>query len=112
MERSDWAERRRSPRVAVTLRVVEDDGEATYFQYATNLSAGGLFLEGTTPRAPGERVTLVFVIPGDHTPTQVTAEVVASSLGRHRGVHLRFLERADSDLYRKLRRYVRANTEQ
>jgi hypothetical protein len=98
-------ERRREPRIPIGLRVVEISGATTYFQYATNLSAGGLYLDGTLAHPPGTRVTLLLMLPGDSLPTSVPAEVVGPGPGA-RGVHLAFVDEPDSRLRRRLRELV------
>lgn len=100
------ADRRGARRVPVSLKVVEVDGTTTYFQYATNLSAGGLFLDGTLGAEPGTEVTLIFVPPGMHEPVQVPARVVRYREGERSGAHLQFLDPEDSLLREHLRSYV------
>lgn len=102
---SPEAERRREPRIPIGLRVVEISGAATYFQYATNLSAGGLYLDGTLAQPPGTEVKLLLMLPGDSLPTSVPARVVGPG-PRSRGVRLAFVDEPDSRLRRRLRELV------
>ncbi len=104
-------DRRVEPRIPVELRVVEMEEETAYFRFATNLSAGGLFIEGPLPQPIGTKLTLVFIIPGDEEPSSVPCEVVACTEGEHRGNHIRFLIDDAAEITRNLRSYVRANTE-
>jgi hypothetical protein len=104
-------DRRAHQRIPVELRVVEMDGEAAYFRYATNISAGGLFIEGPLPASVGTRLTLVFIVPGDTEPTSVECEVVGSTGGDRRGNHLRFLVPDDAEIRDRVRAYVRAKSE-
>lgn len=90
---------------------MEVQGTTTYFRYATNVSVGGMFLEGTVPYEVGSRVTLIFIAPGDSQPTRVEAEVVGGGEGDVRGMRLRFLDDEDSDLRIRLRAYVRQRTQ-
>ena len=89
-------DRRRQPRVKVDMRVVELDGNATYFQYASDLSVGGMFLHGTAPHDVGNQVTVVFKLPGQELVNLVPAEVVGNTGGAHRGTHLKFIDGDDS----------------
>ena len=59
------SERRGSERVVVDLWVEEHTDDALYFQRATNLSMGGLFLDRTLPHPAGTRVQLEVRLPGD-----------------------------------------------
>jgi len=104
------ADRRIHHRFAVELRVVEMEGQTAYFRFATNLSAGGLFIEGPLPHPIGTKLTLVFIVPGDDEPSSVPCEVVASTEGEHRGNHIKFLLDDASDVARSLGAYVRAKT--
>lgn len=90
MEESAVSERRTDPRVDVELRVDERVAEALYFQRATNLSAGGLYLAGTLPHPPGTAVTLDLYVPGEPGAVRVDAEVVAAA-GEALGMGVRFV---------------------
>jgi len=103
----DLPERRVHPRVAASLRVVEVDGDVRYFQLATNLSEGGMFLEGATPREPGSQVTLLFIPPGAREPAMMPAEVVGNLEAPRRGTRIRFLDDDASPVRAWLREYVR-----
>jgi hypothetical protein len=100
-------ERRRHERVPVGLRVVEMDGDVSYFQYATNLSESGMFLEGAAPRDPGARMTLAFIPPGSRQPAVVPAEVVGNLTAPRRGLQVRLLDDESSAVRTWLREYVR-----
>ena len=51
-------ERRKLPRADVAIWVEERTNDALYYQRATNLSLGGIWLDGTLPHPPGTRVAL------------------------------------------------------
>jgi uncharacterized protein (TIGR02266 family) len=89
-ERASDQERRESGRVGVDLWVEERTGDATYFQRATNLSQGGLFLHGTLAHPPGTRVSLDLHLPDSGDPIGVRGEVVAVPLSE-RGMGIRFI---------------------
>jgi hypothetical protein len=63
------------PRTEVAVWVEERTHDALYLQRATNLSLGGVWLEGTLPHPPGTRVALDIDLPGDG-PVRVDGEVV------------------------------------
>jgi type IV pilus assembly protein PilZ len=84
-------ERRESPRVSIELSVEERTGEALYFQRATNLSLGGVYLDGTLPHPPGTRVALALRLPGRETPMRVLGEVVAREPSEI-GMAIRFVD--------------------
>jgi hypothetical protein len=100
-------ERRRHARVPVGLRVVEVDGDVQYFQYATNLSEGGMFLEGSATREPGAKLTLAFIPPGTSSAAVVQAEVVGNLVAPRCGIQLRLLLEEDAAVRVWLREYVR-----
>lgn len=86
---SSAANRRSTPRADVAIWVEERTRDALYFQRATNLSLGGLWLEGTLPHPPGTRVVLELELPGD-APMRVEGEVVMSRTERT-GMAVRFV---------------------
>ena len=75
----------------IELSVEERTGEALYYQRATNLSLGGVYLEGTLPHPPGTRVALSLRLPGGIAPMRVEGEVVARVPGEV-GMAIRFGE--------------------
>jgi uncharacterized protein (TIGR02266 family) len=90
-------ERRASQRIAVQLQVVETHEDSTYFQRAGNLSAGGLFLEGTMPHPPGTKVRLRFTLPRDERPIEVNGEIAAPKKDEELGMGVRFTDLSDGD---------------
>lgn len=83
-------ERRTSDRVVVDLWVEEHTDDALYFQRATNLSLGGLYLDKTLPHPPGTRVQLELRLPGERAPLRVSGEVVPAT-AREVGMGVRFV---------------------
>ncbi len=101
-------ERRTEARVEIGLHVVEVDEHTTYFQYATDLSAGGMFLFGTGPHTVGSQVTLLFKLPGDEALTRLPAEIVGNTeLPGKRGTHIRFVGNETSEDRSRVRAFVR-----
>jgi uncharacterized protein (TIGR02266 family) len=90
-------ERRASQRIDVQLHVVEQLEDSLYFQRTANISAGGLFLEGTMPHPPGTKVKLRFQLPGDDEPIEVDGEIAAPSKEDDLGMGVRFIDLSDRD---------------
>jgi len=93
------SERRSARRVPVNLWVDEHTDDALYLQRATNLSLGGLFLDGTLPHPPGTRIKLEVRLPGEEAPLCIEGEVVAAD-ARELGMGVQFvgLTPAERDL--------------
>jgi len=87
---SQNADRRNNERVVVDLWVEERTEDALYFQRATNLSVGGLFLDHTLPHPAGTLVQLELRLPGEQTPLRVAGEVVPPT-DREQGMGVRFV---------------------
>ncbi len=98
-------DRRVHPRIPVSMRVIELDGDVLCYQRAGNLSEGGLFIEGGL-RPIGKKFTLMFVPPGSSTRIVTRALVVGRIAGRRTGTCVRFLEDGTSEVRCWLRRYV------
>jgi uncharacterized protein (TIGR02266 family) len=89
-------ERRASQRINVQLQVVETHEDSTYFQRTANISAGGLYLEGTMPHPPGTKVRLRFTLPRDEAPIEVTGEITAGK-DTEPGMGVRFVDLSAGD---------------
>lgn len=83
------SERRTHTRVPVDLWVEERHAGVTYFQRATNLSLGGLYLDRTLAHPPGTRVRLAVRLGADDVG--VTGEVVGPTAD-DTGMNLRFVD--------------------
>lgn len=97
------------PRTEVAIWVEERTNDALYLQRATNLSLGGVWLEGTLPHPPGTKVSLDIDIPGDG-PLRVDGEVVKRD-DREVGMAVRFLPLSRA-LARRLESFLSARTSQ
>jgi len=72
------SEKRKYPRVPISVRVVNiTSGNFTYY-LATNISTGGMFLRTDEPLAEGTGLTLQFSLPDHDRKIQVEAKVVRS----------------------------------
>lgn len=87
-------EKRDEARAEVAMWVEERVHTALYFQRATNLSLGGVYLEGTLPHEAGTRVTLDLELPDGLL--RVEGEVVSHRPGVP-GMAVRFLALTDED---------------
>jgi uncharacterized protein (TIGR02266 family) len=85
------SDRRQATRVAVDFFLEERTGDALYYQRATNLSLGGLYLDRTLPHPPGTQVDLQFRLPGDPAPLRIKGEVIEST-SRDLGMGVRFVD--------------------
>jgi len=91
----DLRERRNRERAAVDVWVDELHDGAVYYQRATNLSLGGVYLERTLPHAPGTEVALTLRLPDGQPPLSAAGEVVDHH--RERGMGVRFVALASGD---------------
>lgn len=73
------AERRGTPRMPVEMWVEEHTDSERYFRRAGNLSRGGLRLDHTIPLPIGTIINLIFTLPGDSDPVQVSGEIVSTA---------------------------------
>jgi uncharacterized protein (TIGR02266 family) len=85
-------ERRRHTRIAVEMHVDEQHEKARYFQRSGNLSAGGIWLDGTLPHPRGTIVELRFTLPGETAPIELRGEVVGDVDPERLGMHVRFVD--------------------
>jgi uncharacterized protein (TIGR02266 family) len=100
-------ERRAQVRIPIKMWVEESGPAGLYFQRATNLSEGGLFLEKTIPHPVGTVVNLQFTLPDDTQPVKVRAEIVnAAAENGELGMGLRFID-LDADASERIRGFVR-----
>jgi hypothetical protein len=82
------SERRAYTRVPVDLWVEERHDGVTYFQRATNLSLGGLYLDHTLPHPPGTRVQLAVKLGAQDVG--LTGEIVGAA--NETGMNVRFID--------------------
>lgn len=86
-------ERRLGARIPVEMWVQETRGRDVYFLRASNVSAGGLFLEGSVPHPLGTGVALEFILPGQLQPLRVRGHVVNHPhAGGELGMGVEFVE--------------------
>ncbi len=86
--------------------VTETHDRATYYQRSGNLSAGGIFLDGTIPHPRGTIVNLQFTLPGEAEAITCRGIVVGEPSEEHLGMHLMFVDVVDRRIQRRLSRYL------
>jgi len=99
-------ERRLFPRRPCRMKVVFEDEykEGLFYVFSSDISLGGLFLEGDMPARPGAMLFLSFALPGKKRPVRATGEVVRSVGG---GMGIRFVglgEKAEKRIKTYLKR--------
>jgi uncharacterized protein (TIGR02266 family) len=102
-------DRRQGNRIPIQMWVEESGPEGMYYQRASNLSEGGIFLERTIPHPIGTQVMLEFKLPDQGPAIRVQAQIVnvpssESSTGEL-GMGLRFIELAP-EIAARIRRFV------
>ena len=109
------AERRRSNRVGLLVRVDYKTVDELFSEFARNINEGGLFVETDTPPEIDSSVALQFAIPGSEDPIQVMGRVVRISGGdRHEppgiGIEFEDLNQQSRELIDELVRNLRVRT--
>jgi type IV pilus assembly protein PilZ len=75
------AERRRSERIELVVRVDYKTVDELFSEFARNINEGGIFIETEAPADLGSPVELEFRIPGSEEPIQVLGRVARATLG-------------------------------
>jgi len=70
------AEKRRSERTPLVVRVDYTTVDAFFSEFTANINEGGLFIETETPPPSGTAVLLNFKLPGEEEPIRVYGRVV------------------------------------
>ncbi|MFO8057898.1 MAG: TIGR02266 family protein [bacterium] len=95
-------EKRKYPRVPISVRVVNiTSGNFSYY-LATNISRGGMFLKSAEPLAEGTDLTLQFELPDQEKKIQLKARVLrnqksAPGFPHPSGMGVKFTELEDQD---------------
>ena len=82
----------------IVMQARADSSRKSFFGYAKNISAGGMFISSINPPEPGSRFQVEFNMPGTQPGrVECTCEVVWKRLYTQRGPHepgmgLKFLE--------------------
>ena len=101
-------ERRKSPRVPVSLAVELRDSRGFSLHSASDLSAGGLFFDRAIPHPIGAKVTVAFKLPGDDRSIVCMGEVANVPDEKSFGMGVRFLDLQPADRDR-LQAFIRQN---
>jgi type IV pilus assembly protein PilZ len=98
-----WADRRSSPRHAITLRVDYKRMNTFFADYAKNISKGGTFIRTSKPLDIGTEFVFVLSIPGQAEHLQLRGEVMwtieeaQATEERPAGMGIRFRFSGDSE---------------
>jgi type IV pilus assembly protein PilZ len=76
LDDSPAADRRRSPRADLLVRVDYQTVDEIFSDFARNINEGGMFVETDRPAVVGSQVSLQFRIPGSDQPVVSTGRVV------------------------------------
>lgn len=101
-------ERREDRRIPVEMWVQEHRGtQEVYFQRSANISAGGIYLDGTIPHPRGTIVQLKFTLPGQAEPIEIRGEIVGEPDEKRLGMHVKFVDLDQNPAVReRLREFV------
>ncbi|MEM7410628.1 MAG: TIGR02266 family protein [Myxococcota bacterium] len=111
-ESAETAERRRSERVDLVVRVDYKTVDELFSEFARNINEGGMFVETETPPELGSPVALQFRVPGSEDPIQVmgrVARITEGDLQEPPGMGIEFedLDEQSRDLINQLVRNLR-----
>jgi type IV pilus assembly protein PilZ len=114
-ETPQGAERRRSERIELVVRVDYKTVDELFSEFARNINEGGMFVETDTPADPGSPVELEFRIPGSEEPIQVLGRVVRATVGNHEeppgmGIEFENLDSQSRELINELVRNLRVGS--
>ena len=78
---SGGAERRRSERIDMVVRVNYKTVDELFSEFARNVNEGGIFVETEQPQELGSPISLQFCIPGEQEPISAEGRVMRVSDG-------------------------------
>ncbi len=79
------AERRRTDRAGVTVRIDYATVDEMFSEFTRDINEGGLFIETEKPHQPGTEVSMQFHLPGSSETLQTVGRVVRVSNGSESG---------------------------
>jgi type IV pilus assembly protein PilZ len=112
----ETVERRKHVRILVRVLVDFESPDTYLYDYSSNLSEGGIFVETDTPHPIGTTLTLRFTLPGVDRVFEAKGEVKwqnnlgekgnlpVPDLGRGMGIQFADMEDSDREI---LQKYVR-----
>ena len=109
---AEGAERRRSERIDLVVRVDYKTVDELFSEFARNINEGGMFVETEAPPDLGSPVALQFRIPGSEDPIQVVGRVARVAVGDHQeppgmGIEFENLDEQSRELINHLVRNLR-----
>lgn len=94
----DKPERRRHPRVPISVRVRIEYTGKEFSADSSNVSAGGMFVECSQKLPIGTKVLVRFTVPMiAKYPFHAEGEVVWAAKGEHSGLAIRFTDISEDD---------------
>jgi type IV pilus assembly protein PilZ len=99
----DWADRRASPRQAITLRVDYKRVNTFFADYAKNISKGGTFIQTDRPLEIGTEFVFLLSIPGREAAIELRGQVMwtvapsAATEEHPAGMGIRFIFERDQE---------------
>ncbi len=102
-------ERRKYERYPITLKICYINLDTFFYDYAVNISHGGVYIRTSRPLDIGSEVKLKFAIPGTKREIETEGKVVRSIPGDPEnmeppgmGIEFDILEKSDIDLINTL----------
>jgi uncharacterized protein (TIGR02266 family) len=74
-------EKRQAPRAPVSIRIDYATVDQFFWDFASNINAGGVFVESNNPLDVGEIVQIKFYLPNLDSPIETKGEVVWVGIG-------------------------------
>jgi type IV pilus assembly protein PilZ len=102
-------ERRQSPRSEFVVRVNYRTVDSLFSEFASNINAGGIFVETDTPQPIGAKVELEFKLPGADQLVEVAGLVVRMEQGESgdpRGMGIEF-EKLSAEVRQQINEIIR-----
>ena len=85
-------ERRKSPRVPISIAVELRDSRGFSLHSSRDISVGGLFFDRAIPHAIGSKVTVAFRLPGDDSSIVCMGEIANVPDEKSFGMGVRFID--------------------
>ncbi len=94
--------RRRHPRKEVDLEIIYSSLDTFFYDYALNISRGGMFIKTENPMHVGSKVNMRFSLPGSDRIIETSGRVVHTVSGKSRtdephGMGIEFAGLSDDD---------------
>jgi uncharacterized protein (TIGR02266 family) len=109
-EKYKGRDRRKHPRKELNIEIVYSSLENFFYDYAVNISLGGMFIKTDNPLQVGSRINLRFSLPGSKKIIETKGRVMHTVSGKSRtkhaqhgmGIQFQELSERDRDLIESL----------